>query len=92
MNAPPHLLLRLYFAGSGPTSTQAIKNLKMLLKSFAHELELIDVLADPDRALDDGICVTPTLVRVSPAPEVRIVGSLADGAVVRQALNLPPEA
>jgi circadian clock protein KaiB len=90
MKPSSNLLLRLYIAGLSPTSTLAIENLKALLTSCIHELELIDVMADPDRALEDGICVTPTLIRIWPLPQITIIGSLAQGAAVCQALNLSP--
>jgi circadian clock protein KaiB len=73
--------LRLYVAGSAPNSLRAIDNLKAICEEhfFAgHELEIVDLLAEPKRALADGIVVTPTLVKLSPLPVQRLVGSLGD--------------
>ena len=53
-------------------------------------LEVVDLLLEPDRALADGIIVTPTLVRLAPKPELRILGFLSDPARVRAALGLQP--
>jgi circadian clock protein KaiB len=50
------------------------------------ELEIVDVLQDPRRALDDGVLVTPTLVRLSPLPAVKIVGDLNEREQVLSAL------
>jgi circadian clock protein KaiB len=57
-------------------------------KATPPKLEVVDLLQEPDRALADGIMVTPTLVRLSPGPEVRILGFLSDLTRVRSALGL----
>ena len=44
----------------------------------AHELEIVDLLEDPRRALADGIIVTPTLLKVTPLPVQRVIGNLSD--------------
>jgi circadian clock protein KaiB len=88
--APSELLeLRIYVAGRTPNSALALANLESLLTGRSHRLEVIDVLADPDLALDEGIHVTPTLVRLAPAPETRIIGSLGNTARAKAALGLP---
>jgi circadian clock protein KaiB len=70
-------ILRLYVAGETPNSLLALMNLRAALKGREHQLEIVDVLACPERALDDGVFVTPTLVRISPEPQRSIVGSMA---------------
>ncbi len=88
----PSLSLRLFVAGRAPNSTAAVANLEALLpadQSVEVELEVVDVLREPARALADGVVVSPTLVRVSPLPAVRIVGNLSDRDAVRRALGLP---
>lgn len=50
---------------------------------------MIDVLKEPLRALAEAILVTPTLVKVSPAPEQQIIGNLSEEAEVLHALGLP---
>ncbi len=77
----PGLLLRLYVAGNAPNSLRAIANLKALCdEHFAarHELEIVDLLKNPKRALADGVIVTPTLLRLSPLPVQRVIGNLSD--------------
>jgi circadian clock protein KaiB len=76
------LLLRLYVAGSAPNSLRAIANAKAVCSAhFAgHELEIVDMLKDPRRALADGIIVTPTLLKVLPLPMGRVIGDLSDTA------------
>jgi circadian clock protein KaiB len=73
--------VRLYVAGEAPNSVAAIANLRLALAHCAEaavEVETIDVLEDPDRALRDGVLVTPMLVKVAPLPERRILGNLRD--------------
>ncbi len=72
------LRVRLYVAGGAPNSVAAIANLRLALLHCEHqvEVETIDVLRDPDRALHDGVFVTPMLVKVAPLPERRILGNL----------------
>ena len=44
------------------------------------------MLANPQRALADGIVVTPTLVRLLPLPIKRLIGNLSDTTQMRMAL------
>ena len=90
--APVALKLRLYVAGGAPNSTLAEANLMALLETHGvtdHELEIVDCIRDPRRALRDGVLVTPTLLRVAPAPQQTIVGTLSDARRVAAALGLP---
>lgn len=75
------LLLRLYVAGNAPNSLRAVANVKAICEEhFAsgHELEIVDLLDHPERALADGVIVTPTLVKLLPLPVQRLVGNLSD--------------
>ena len=91
-SAPSRLVLRLYVAGDAPNSSLARSNLRRMLDGLAAEqyaLEIIDCLDDPMRAINDGVLVTPTLMRVEPEPQRTIVGSLSATDRVATALNLP---
>jgi circadian clock protein KaiB len=83
--------LRLYVAGRAPNSIKAIANLEAIcqqhLKSGYH-LEIVDVCEQPQRALADGIIVTPSLAKVSPAPVSNVIGNLSDTDSVLAALGL----
>jgi circadian clock protein KaiB len=85
------LRLRLYVAGNAPNSLRAIANLNAIFREYLpdgnYELETIDILAEPLRALQDNILLTPTLVKLS-APKVSIVGDLSKREAVLQALGL----
>ncbi len=75
------LVLRLYIAGEAPNSVRAVANLRSLCKEHyaaTHELEIVDMLVQPLRALADGIIVTPTLLKLSPLPIRRLIGDLSD--------------
>ena len=83
---------RLYFAGGAPNSVRAVANLYAICRKHfpeSHRIELIDVLNDPMRALADAILVTPTVVKLSPAPELQIIGNLSEEEEVLRALGLP---
>ena len=82
---------RLYIAGDAQNSAQAIANLAAICRAHLpdrHEVELVDVFLEPKRALADGILMTPTLVKITPAPFRRIVGTLSQPAPVLHALGL----
>jgi circadian clock protein KaiB len=86
---PVQVRLRLYVSGNAPNSVSAIANAKAICASHFEsrcELEIIDLLAQPLRALADGIIVTPTLVKLLPLPVQRVVGNLSDISRVLLAL------
>ncbi|HEY8101136.1 MAG TPA: circadian clock KaiB family protein [Burkholderiaceae bacterium] len=84
-------VFRLYIADQTVASLQAQSNLNVICLSYLqgpYDVELVDILNEPLRALSDGIIVTPTLVRVSPPPIRQIVGNLCDTEAVLQTLGL----
>ena len=83
--------LRLYVRGESPTTAAAIDSVRAICEAYAaadHELEIIDIDEQPDRAADEQIIALPTLVRLSPEPVRRLVGDLSDQARVVVALNM----
>lgn len=90
------LKFRLYVAGGTLNSVQAIANFKVLCEqhlSDQYELEIVDVLREPKRALADGILMTPTLVKIAPGPVARIIGTLSQAqATTLHALGLEARA
>jgi len=81
----------LYIAGGTLNSANAFANLGALCRIHLpdqHEIEVVDVLREPKRALADGIFMTPTLVRLAPSPARIIVGTLSQTRVVLQSLGL----
>jgi circadian clock protein KaiB len=95
MSAPAHFKFRLYVAGDGPNSAQAVANLNALCRehlSERHEIEIVDVLRDPKRALADSVLLTPMLLKILPAPCRKIVGTLNRTQTVLNALGMPAPA
>jgi circadian clock protein KaiB len=89
---PPDVLqLRLYVTGRSPNSVRALTNLRAMcgewLADDGWQLEVVDVFADPMRAVEDKILVTPTLLKLTP-PIVQIIGDLSQRETVVAALDL----
>lgn len=85
------MVLRLYVAGDAPNSARARANLRRLLSDVdpsRYQLEIIDCLKEPMRVLDDGVLVTPTLVRLEPEPPQVVVGTLSALDRVADALEI----
>lgn len=83
--------LRLHVAGEAPNSIAAYRNLMQLLSMYPGSkctVEVVDCMGDPQCAIEDGVLVTPTLVRLSPKPNVRIVGDLSNPHAVARTLGL----
>jgi len=86
--------LKLYVAGHTPNSVRAISSIKRLLENEFHGsyiLEIIDVLKNPQQALDYEILATPTLIRVMPPPPKRVIGDLSNRDKVLLGLDLTAE-
>ena len=82
---------RLYVASDALNSAQALANLEALCRAHLpgrHEIEVVDVFREPQRALADSIFMTPTLFKLAPLPIRRIVGTLSHTRTVLQALGL----
>jgi len=97
MTAPsqPAYWLRLYIAGQGDKSRNAVRNLKQICQTALDgncAIELIDITADPRRAAEDQILAIPTLVRHMPPPLRRLVGDLSLTDKVLAGLNISPKA
>lgn len=87
-------VLYLYIAGQTPRSILALNNLKKICEEFLqddHQLEVIDLLAEPQMALRDQIVAVPTLVRHFPRPLRRVIGDLSDTRQVLTGLQLETE-
>lgn len=93
MNKAARYKFRLYVAGDSPNSLQATANLRAFCAEHLpdlHQIEIVDVLHEPKRALDEGVFLTPTLVRLSPQPVRKIIGTLKESSVLLQLLESSP--
>jgi circadian clock protein KaiB len=82
---------QLYVAADSLNSTQAAANLRALCRQYLpgrHEIEIVDVFLEPKRALAEDIRMTPTLLKVSPRPPRRIIGTLSQTQRVLDTLGL----
>lgn len=84
--------LRLYIAGENQQSRLALNNLKRLCREHIgegrYEIEVIDLMKNPQLAKADQILAIPTLVRKLPEPVKRVIGSLSDSERAMLALDL----
>lgn len=89
-NSKPVLKLRLYVAGQTPKSMTALSNLKKICEEHLHgyELEVVDLLKQPQLARGDQILAIPTLVRKLPEPVKKIIGDLSNTERVLVGLDL----
>ena len=91
MSRPQRFKFRLYIAGGTENAARAVANLTSLCRELLperHEIEIVDVLREPKRALVEGIYMTPALHRVAPLPRQKIIGSLSQRDEVIAALGL----
>lgn len=85
---------RLFVAANTVNSGQATANLNSLCRerlAGRYQIEIVDVFREPQRALAEGIRMTPTLIKLAPGPARRIIGTLVDTQRVLQTLGLDPE-
>jgi circadian clock protein KaiB len=82
---------RLFVAGDAQNSAQALANLNTICEQHLHgryEIEVVDVFREPLRALAEKVLMTPMLVKLSPLPALRIVGTLSETRTVLDAVGL----
>jgi circadian clock protein KaiB len=82
---------RLYVAGDTPNSAQAKVNLGAFCRKHLagqYKIEIVDVFRHPDRALVDGVHMTPALLKLAPSPVRMIVGTLNASDALLNGLGL----
>ena len=86
--------LKLYVAGQTTKSLTAFANLKKICEEHLkgkYEIQVIDLLKNPQLATGDQILALPTLVRKLPVPIRKIIGDLSNTERVLVGLDLRPE-
>lgn len=84
-------VLRLYITGKTGKSERAIENLRRICHEELqdqYEMEIVDVLDNPQLAEDEKILATPTLVKRLPPPLRRLIGDLSDTEKVLLGLDI----
>jgi circadian clock protein KaiB len=84
-------IFRLYITGQTPRSAQAVANLQRICVDWLDgqcEITVVDVLEQPERAEEDRVLATPTLLKIAPPPARRVIGDLSDTEKVLWGLGL----
>lgn len=74
---PVDLRLTAYVVAGNRLSATLVADLRRALDATlgreGWQLEIVDVVREPARAVENGITATPTLVREAPAPRVHVL-------------------
>ena len=73
--------LKLFIAGMNPGSIRAIENVRKICDNHQKEkydLEVIDIFQQRNMIKEMDIIAVPTLIRVFPEPERRMIGDMLD--------------
>jgi circadian clock protein KaiB len=84
-------LLHLYIPGCTPRSQRAIESVRALCErrlKDRYRLEIIDMYKHPDKVRDEQIFASPTLFKVSPLPEAKIIGDMSNSEKILSGLGL----
>jgi circadian clock protein KaiB len=89
---PPQVYrLRLYVTGASRSSLQAVANLKAFCHLYLagrYELEVIDLYQQPELAAQEHLLVAPTLVKTSPPPMRKLIGTLSNAHEIARVLDV----
>jgi circadian clock protein KaiB len=86
-------ILKLYVAGQTKKSIEALANLKNICEMHLaglFQIEIVDLLENPELARKDQILAIPTLVRQLPPPVKKIIGDLSNSEKVLCGLDIMP--
>ena len=70
---PIRIKIHVFVAQGQPNSVKAVKNIRQLCKTKIpdqYRLKIIDVLKEPELALEKGVYLTPMLVVAAPLPHL----------------------
>ncbi len=81
--------IKIYVTGHTPRSQSVIESIKAVIKRHPGngiEIQIIDVLENPEIADADNILVTPTIIYTAQDKQRRLVGNFEDIAKLENAL------
>ncbi len=84
-------LLHLYVSGCTPRSQRVIANVKDVCERCLkdqYRLEVIDMYKHPNKVRDEQIVASPTLLKLAPLPETRIIGDMTNSKNLLSGLGL----
>ena len=90
-NPEQRVRFRLYVVDSTAKSVTAYRNLKALCEQRfpgRYEIEVVDLRETPGRAKQDNVVAIPTVVKIEPKPEKRIVGDVSNTERATHGLSL----
>ena len=88
---PARWNLRLYVAGQTEHSVRAFENLRRLCEEHLpgqYDIEIIDLLREPQLAKGEQVIAAPTLIKKLPLPLRRLIGDMADTKKLLVGLDL----
>ena len=53
-------------------------------------IDVVDVIAEPERAIEEAVFATPTLVRHAPLPKLKLIGNVVSGEALDRLLGPGP--
>jgi circadian clock protein KaiB len=84
-------VFQLFVAGAETNSALALENLVRLCETHVpghYAIHTVDVLKNAEAAYRAGVVVTPTVLRLKPAPKITVFGNLGATRSVLAALGL----
>ncbi|MFW5820095.1 MAG: circadian clock KaiB family protein [Bacteroidota bacterium] len=81
--------LKLYITGSAPRSISAVNHITEICDNNLrdYELQIIDIYEKPILAKEDQIIAIPTLIKILPPPERRIIGDMTNKEKVLEGIG-----
>ncbi len=86
-------VLVLYIVGKSASSQLALINITRICEEHVRDdycIDVIDLLEEPSMAERDQIFAVPTLVRVHPLPQRKLIGDLSNHGKVIAGLGMIP--
>ncbi len=86
--------LKIYVAGETEKSRKAIENLRKVCEEHLkgqYEIEVVDLLKNPQLASKEQIFAVPTVVRKLPEPLKKLIGDLSVSEKVLVGLDIKPK-
>lgn len=86
--------LKIYVAGETDKSRAAIENLRIICDEHMkgrYNIEVIDLMKNPQLAAEDQIFAVPTVIRKLPEPIKKLIGDLSATEKVLVGLDIKPK-
>ena len=87
------VVLKLYVSGNAPRYTRAIESahrIREKLSGYDVQLEVIDIGEYPERAIEDDVLATPTLIKKLPPPTKNFMGKYMTHCEEKSIKDLTP--